>query len=169
MNYLNEMQTFQDNFLHKYLENNDYHEELTDFWIRFINIKNNRYKLKCALHIIAKISDNHFRSVNFWQKIENFILSVKENIINFFSEEEIFSVFMSNKKILLFLFQQKIIKPQYYMLLIFCFKKYKNKNMIHYLSNEFNNSYPKLLNDLSKKLCEDQHFSEKIQNGENPY
>ena len=69
-----------------------------DFGIFFQNIKNNKYMLKSLLHLIENISSNHFRIKNFWSKIEAILLLIKDEIIKYFSNEEIFSLFKELKK-----------------------------------------------------------------------
>ena len=79
--YFEEMQSFQNYFLNNYLDNDQYQEELHTFLDTFSYIITNRYKLKCILHLITKISNNHSRSNDFWPKIEKILFLLKEDIL----------------------------------------------------------------------------------------
>ena len=61
------------------------------------------------LHLISKIGNNYHSFANFFSKIERILLFFKEDIPKYFSNSEIFNIFKSNKKILLFLIEQQII------------------------------------------------------------
>ena len=72
-------------------------------------ISDNKYNLLSLLHIISKIVNNHHHITNFFAKIEKILLIFKEEIKKYFSNSEIFNIFKSNKRILLFLIEQQII------------------------------------------------------------
>lgn len=46
----------------------EYYKNLLDYYES--NIANNPYDLKLFLYLIQKISHNHYRTTNFWNKIE---------------------------------------------------------------------------------------------------
>ena len=59
--------------------------------------------------MLSKISNNHHRNLNFIEKIEKIIQHYKNQIHKYFSNFDIFVIFKSNKRIILFLIEQKII------------------------------------------------------------
>ena len=72
-------------------------------------IADDKHEFKLLLHFIASISDNHYRESNFFDKIEKILLNFQEEIKNNCSNKEIFNIFKNNKRILLFLIEQKIL------------------------------------------------------------
>ena len=73
------------------------------------NIVNNSYDLKLFLHLLAAISENHYRTSNFFSKIEKILNNLKSQIQQYYSNSSIFYIFKTNWKVLLFLFDEKII------------------------------------------------------------
>lgn len=73
--------------------------------------RSNNHELKMLLNLISKIEEYYHRAKNFNFKIEKIIKYYQDNIMNFFSNSEIFNIFIKNKRILLFLFNEKIIIP----------------------------------------------------------
>lgn len=67
--------------------------------------KKNPHDIKIILCLLLKISNNHYRSTNFFSKIEKIILFFKDEIKNNFTNRDIFDIFKSNKRILLFLIE----------------------------------------------------------------
>ena len=59
-------------------------------------------------HFLTKLANNHHQSASFFTKIEQLISLFKNEITKFLSQTEIFQIFMKNKRILLFLIEQKI-------------------------------------------------------------
>lgn len=93
-------------------------EEIFQNIISFIDEKNyncNQYKLKALLHLIAKIIDNHHRTMDFFSKIERILLHLKDDIKKNFPNWEVFVIFRSNKRILLFLIEEKILEFDEYI------------------------------------------------------
>ena len=60
--------------------------------------------------MITRIANYHYRSSNFYDKIIKIILIFKDAIKNMFSNTEIFQIFQSNKRLLLFLFEENLLK-----------------------------------------------------------
>lgn len=165
--YFDEMQTIHQYILHNYLESDDYENTLQSFSIIFPGIRENKHKLKCTLHIIAKMANNHYRSEDFWPKIEKILLFFKENIKQSFSNEEIFTIFKSNKRIILFLLNNNILNPQKTFLLHLSIQKYKNHKYFIFLFNEFKKIYSERFVENNKEIVDDQFFDQKRQIGEN--
>ena len=67
-------------------------------------IRDDRNELKLFFKLITKISNHFYRPQYFFEKIEKIILLFKKEIIEKFSQTEIFDLFKNNKRILLFLF-----------------------------------------------------------------
>ncbi|KAK8884540.1 hypothetical protein M9Y10_043654 [Tritrichomonas musculus] len=74
-----------------------------------LNFKDKKYRLKEILHLIVQISNNHHRSPDFYLKICTVINYFKEDIKQSFSNYEIFTIFSRNKRILSFLFKERIL------------------------------------------------------------
>ena len=74
-----------------------------------LSITQSRQKFKGLLHLIIDISNNHQRSPDFFKKVEKILIFVKTEIKQTFSNLEIFNFFKTNKRILLFLIEEKIV------------------------------------------------------------
>ena len=71
-------------------------------------IKDNKYEFQSLLWILLKISNNHHRTSMFFDKIER-ILEYLKDVLQKYSNFELFHFFASNKRILLFLIEAKIM------------------------------------------------------------
>ena len=69
----------------------------------------NRYKFKSLLYLIIQITNNHRRLANFFTKVEKILDHIKIYIQKHFSQYEIFKIFESNKRLLLYLIDSKIL------------------------------------------------------------
>ena len=109
--YLDMMKEIQENILNFLEEEARTDENLLLIEDKLNNsiISDNHYILLSLLHLISKIGNNHYRFPNFFSKIEKILLIFKEDIKKHFSNSEIFNIFKSNKRILLFLIEQQII------------------------------------------------------------
>lgn len=129
-------------------------------------IFNDRHEFKSVLYLISKIANNHFPSPNFFNKIEQILTKVQDEIKKNFSNTEIFHIFQKNKRILLFLIKSKmmIIDKSIYSIM-----KAERNQKFKYL--EF--FYPEV-----KTFCEEtfienfsktipDNFEEKREQGEN--
>ncbi|KAK8854148.1 hypothetical protein M9Y10_016705 [Tritrichomonas musculus] len=136
------------------------------------NIKQDKSEIKLILHTITKISNNHHRMSNFFDKIERIFKLFTAEIQNFFTNIEIFHIFKENKRLLLFLFEEKIITPDNIMCKIITSKEYENKKYPEYFFPEFERFYDqKTLNNIksnnSKIDFKSPSFLEKRRIGEN--
>ncbi|KAK8844336.1 hypothetical protein M9Y10_024550 [Tritrichomonas musculus] len=95
----------------KFIKNNkeENFQELTNI-IENEKIIDNKYDFKSFLHLISKISNNHYIFLGFHEKIEQLLSNYRNQMQNYFTNDEIFNIFKSNKRILLYLFDEKIIK-----------------------------------------------------------
>ena len=64
--------------------------------------------LKIILYFIVNICNNHQRSSSFFSKIEQILQFYKTKIIQNFNNSEIFHIFRQNKRLLLYLYEEKI-------------------------------------------------------------
>ncbi|KAK8891517.1 hypothetical protein M9Y10_028729 [Tritrichomonas musculus] len=95
-----------------FIEKEDNNEEnFQDLEILFDEhkIKEKKYYLISIFHLIAEIANNHYRSSNFFEKLGKIILFFKEEIKQSFSNKQIFNFFKSNKRLLLFLLEEKLM------------------------------------------------------------
>lgn len=89
------------------------------------------------LVLISKVSKNHYRYPNFFDKIENILDIFTEKIKQSFTNFQIFNIFKSNKRILLILFNNKIIEIDSSILdFILNSEKEKYKSYKFYFFNE---------------------------------
>ena len=66
-------------------------------------------QIKSLMHLILHISNDHHREEGFFDKIEQILKLFKEDLLKYFSNSELFNIFKSNKRILLFLIEEQII------------------------------------------------------------
>ena len=133
-------------------------------------------ELKIFFKLIVKISNNFCRPPNFFQKIERILLFFKKNITEQFTKAEIFDLFKNNKRILLFLFEEKIISMNQKIADIMRNSKYRAANYPQYFTPEIRPffteeekdptiKHEKLFQQITKELPND--FEEKRKIGEN--
>ena len=138
-------------------------------------IGDNLHLLKTLLHILLSISNNYRRTPTLIDQIEEIIKYFKDQINKYFPNWEIFNIFKSNKRILLFLFEEKIIKVDHYIVTKIITDKYLDRNYHKYFLPEikpFINK--KLLDNNGCKYSESdfstdlpKNFYEKRKSGEN--
>lgn len=101
-------------------------------------IANDRHDLRSSLYLIVKISQNHNRDPHFFDKISQFLIKISQNIKNLFTNNEIFDIFKSSKRLLLILIEQKIIYINADIV------NYLNKNRKYEDQKYFEYFYPEL-------------------------
>ncbi|KAK8884172.1 hypothetical protein M9Y10_043278 [Tritrichomonas musculus] len=126
-----------------YLEEEDELAETRSFenllkYFQEQKIRENKYDLKEVLHIIIRISNNHHRTINFSEKIEKVLTSFQDDIKQTFSNWEIFNIFKSSKRMLLFLFENNILIPDKNIFHILKQEKYEKMNYLQFFKIEFN-------------------------------
>ena len=131
---LQEMKNIQEK-LHDYLEDNENNTTLEDIFEdnRFHEDQNELIPL---LHFVSKIFNNHYRDENFCSKIEEILLFFKEDMKTKLSNSELFHIFKSNKKILLFLQQEGILTFDEQIVKKIINDKYLKANYPEYFSPE---------------------------------
>ena len=138
--YLDAMKEIQENII-CFLEEEANSEEnflILESKFNDIKISDSKSYLSSLMHLISKIGDNHHRFPNFFAKIERILLIFKEDIKKYFSNSEIFNIFKSNKRILLFLIEQQIIVfDEYIVKKIVNIGKYIEAKYPQYFQPEF--------------------------------
>lgn len=128
----------------EYLEYISAKKELSDEFYQIIedeNIQditsllkiNNENDFKIILHLINNLS-NYFYSKHH-SKITHFILFNSDYIKQNFTNSEIFNIFQNNKRILLFLIEQKIIEVDFVISMLILTKEENHNFYIKYFSN----------------------------------
>lgn len=84
-------------------------KQLTDIF-NIQSIKQNKEDITTLFHIIVNISNYHHRTSDFFQKIEQILTFFETDIQQFYTNDEIFSIFKSNKRLLLFLIEKELFK-----------------------------------------------------------
>ena len=109
--YFNEMKSIHELIL-QLIENEDNNQEIFQKLNRLLDdskFRENKYKFRSLLYLLIKIADNYHRSPTFFNQIEIILNLFKTEIQKYFSNSEIFRIFKTNKRILLFLIEEKIL------------------------------------------------------------
>lgn len=129
-------------------------------------ILENRHDTSTFLYLISKIANNHHRINDFFTKIEHIIKSIKDDILKHFTNTEIFDIFKQNKRLLLFLLQEKIIQLDTKIVSKIIEGKYREFFYPHYFYTEIKPFISCILDaDIKRKIPE--NFDQKRSNGEN--
>ncbi|KAK8849908.1 hypothetical protein M9Y10_018497 [Tritrichomonas musculus] len=156
--FLDQMRKIQENLLDFIEKNeNDLHQSLL-FMQNVSKIFDSKDKLKALLYLILNIINYH-HTTNFYDKIDNVLSIFKNDIKYFFSNNEIFNIFKSNKRIILFLIENQLLIVDDLIA----------KKIISY-NNEYQQYfYPEIQKYLSKegKYEFTNEFNEKRKIGEN--
>lgn len=133
--------------------------------------ENNTFKdknqMKLILHAISSISNDHHRSHDHFNKIEQILKIFTNPFKQFFDNIEIFNIFKENKRILLFLFEYKLLTPDKDIFDLITDDKYDNYKYCEFFLPEFESfhseNYLKLVNHDYKS----EEFLKKRKVGEN--
>ena len=109
--YLAKMKEIQIQLLN-YIEKDQNSEENYQNIIKLFDdkkIRDNKHELKSILNLLLKISNNHHRGPDFFNKLEQILRFFKNEITANFSNFELFCIFKENKRILLFLIEEKMM------------------------------------------------------------
>ena len=105
---MEEIQTSLLEFLNSESDSDETFQNPKDVFNNF-NICGDKHNFKLFLQFILNISNDYNRQHSFFDKIEIILNLFKEDIKKNFTDKEIFNIFKSNKRILLYLFEEKII------------------------------------------------------------
>ena len=139
-----------------------------DTFVNFLKSQenyNSREELSALLHIIVQLSNNHYRVPSFFAKIERILTFLISDIQQNFHDCELFYIFQSNKCLLLFLFEQKLLIPNKNISDIFLYStKYKEKCYPQYFLPEFKSFF---IGELSEEDLHKEISNESRKKGEN--
>lgn len=109
--FLNKMRTIHESLL-DFIDNKEFTEENLEYLLNIFDeshISSNHQDFMLLLRMISNISKYHNRGHDFFKKIDS-ILQKYENEIKDYPNWQIFNVFKSSKRILLFLLKEEILK-----------------------------------------------------------
>lgn len=169
-------------FIEDKSESEERYENLINCFI-VQRINNDHYEFKGFLQLINHIFDNHKRCYNFISKIEMLLRYFKKDIQKYFTNSEIFNIFKNNKRILLFLIEEKIMTIDEYIFSQIASDEFNDQKYFEYFLPEIkpfltkeniekygfksqslrNNGF---VNEVIKKEI-DEDFYEKRRKGEN--
>lgn len=103
--------TFESSLKDFLTQKEDIEEKFQNFIINIqqYKIEKNSNELKKILYMIICYSNEFHRNESFFPKIEKIILYFKNQILEFFTNTEIFNVFKNNKRLLLFAIHENIV------------------------------------------------------------
>ncbi|KAK8847868.1 hypothetical protein M9Y10_018904 [Tritrichomonas musculus] len=127
-----------------------------------LKIYDNQYNLKLLLHLLCSISNNHHRSSDFFNKINQILFFLKESITKYFSNLSIFNIFKSNKRMLLLLIESKIMIIDRVIAIKLQSEEYKKEGYHLYFGQEISSA----LNQ-RKSIEQKENFLAKRKIGEN--
>ena len=148
MEYLNKMKTVH-NLILEYLDNE---EDNTKFG-ELVNLLNFQNPQSCTIELNSVL--HHHRNPLFFDKIKKIIFHFKKEIIQTFSNIEIYNIFKNNKLILLFLIDEAIMTF--------------NSELIPKIGENKSFFYPEInkLNQNDKQIEIPEFYDEKRRDGEN--
>ncbi|KAK8841677.1 hypothetical protein M9Y10_026617 [Tritrichomonas musculus] len=132
-------------------------------------IQNDVNELRSFLHLISNIEYNHHRCQDFYETIGKILLIYKDEIAKQLSNHDIFDIFQKNKRTLLFLMENDILKIDQHIanLIKNYHKEFKYPN---YFINEikcfFSPEFEKQINEENKEK-DKESFLRKRRTGEN--
>ena len=145
--YLNKIRDIQDHLI-ELIENQFANDNDINIFTGFLQdqkISKNQHELKDFLHLILKISNHHYHPPDFYDKIEKILIFMKKEILKYFTNNQIFNIFHNNKRILLFLFEEKFIEPNRTIALTITDEKYRNLRYPEYFYPEFKTIFNELI------------------------
>lgn len=160
----------------EYLNNSTNEEENYENFKNYIkdhNIYKEKNEFKELLILLLKISNNHFRSHSFFNKIKRILIDFKDEIQLKFTNFEIFNFFHRNKQAILFLIEKRIIKIDESIFNIMKKVKYKNFCFLEFFYLEIESFLsPQIKQEIIKKVKElndnnIEEFDKKRKLGEN--
>ena len=161
--FLEKMCLFQRIFL-EFLENEEDKEEIFSNLIQTLTnekLSEKPEEFKTFINILSNVANNHYRTTNFTPKIEQILKFFQDDIPKYFSNNEIFDLFLENKVILLFLIKNNLIFVDKMISSKIISYRYKTAKYSRFFYREIN---PFIKN---KSIEIPENFEENRQNGEN--
>ena len=172
--YFDLMREVEENLL-TYIEKcNEDNDDIINY-LEEQKIKESKHKFKSFLHLIAQLSNNYHRTGSLYNKIDHIISHFKDSIQKYFINSEIFHIFQNNKRILLFLIQQKILTINQSIFDIFNQTKFIERYYLEYFFPEIESFLQEPLKTTLKKKVKELNennlelFNEKRNQGENDH
>ncbi|KAK8841567.1 hypothetical protein M9Y10_027191 [Tritrichomonas musculus] len=136
--YLDEMKCIQLQFLEFIEDDENVEENFQNLCFKLENnkIRDNKHQFRLFLHHIASICVNHHRGQNFFGKVERVLQLFKDDIQKFYTNSEIFNIFEGDKRILLFLIEEKMMIFDEYIAKTIINEKYIEKKYPQYFTPE---------------------------------
>ena len=134
--FVDKMKSIQNSLLEFLEEESDWEDKYENF-INLVStqqIINDEHEFNELIQLINSIADNHQRVPNFISKIERVLRHFKQDLQKYFSNSEIFDIFKDNKRILLFLLEEKMMIIDEYIFSIIT--TYVRKNYCEYFQPE---------------------------------
>ena len=147
--FVGKMKSIQSSLL-EFLDDESDAEEKYEKFVKLITtqqIINEKHEFKALLQLINQISDSHHRVHNFISKIERLLEYFKKDIQKYFLNSEIFNIFKNNKRILLFLMEEKIMTIDEYIFSQIMRDEYNKLNYPEYF-------FPEIKPFLTKEIIE---------------
>ena len=124
-------------------------------------IKDHKYNVIDFLQLISKIAKHHQRQPNFFSKIEKFLNLFEEEIKKYITSEDLFNIFKDDKRILLYLFEKKIIFITKNIASTLLDWEYVRLNYCGYFTKELR-SYEKLSHNILSEIIRNDSIEEFI-------
>ena len=122
-------------FLEDELDVEDKFENLVNL-LTTQNLINDQHELTELLYLINSIGNNHHRVPNFNCKLEQLLRHFKRDLQKYFSNSKIFEIFKDNKRILLFLIEDKVMTIDESIFSIITSDEYFRKDYCEYFQPE---------------------------------
>lgn len=180
---LAKLQNFQ-KLLLRYIGNPnkiDIHYNQVSEFIKAHKLIENQYKVKEVVRLITKIANNRHRTAGFFDRIRQVMLLIKDPLKQFYSDDEIFYIIKSNKRLILLFLEDTIITPDARIASIISQPKYKFAFYPHYflpefrqffskeLCDEINSDIHKIVENADATINDQDTFNEKRRIGENDH
>ncbi len=134
--YLEEMKSIQSNILYFLDEEHNIEENNQNLLLDLEKIGEDHQKFKLFLNLISNIANNHCNYPNFISKIEKILGLLKDYIKKYISNSELFDIFKNNKRILLFLINEKLYTVDQNFVDTLLNRQYENCNYLQYFEPE---------------------------------
>lgn len=167
--YFEKFKDIYDNFLGIFEENSD-----IDNFIQLISdplILESKYALKELFYIVSKVTNQHFRPPNLYDKIDSILVFLKPQIEQNFSNLEIFHIFKYNKLLLLSLINNKILSIDQNIFNEMNTPEFEKYQYLYYFfpeAKDFIDSWTRIgMQNKLKKISTPEKFELNRKNGEN--
>ena len=170
--WLEKMRSFQSNLIDYLNDEKDFEaitESIRDFQ-KYVNIREMNY----IIQLIVEISNNYHRTPDFFNKIFKILNLMKSEIEENYTNSEIFNLFKSNKRILLFFIEKSTLKIDHSIFNHISENKYWNMQYIQFFLPETKKHisqdlYSEIKNDIKDDIRDIKSYKAKRRIGENDH